>query len=366
METFYKTESAIPRQMSYSMEVRMRYLPLAIMGSAACAAVLAAQLKVDVALVNVVATVTDGRGRYVAGLSQEDFILEEDGEPQQISHFTYSDDVPVSMGIVLDASGSMERKISTATSAVERFTRMIHEDDDIFLMTFADTPRLRQDFTDDRQAFAAALRQLRVAGGTALYDALAEGLRKVRTGKHSKKAILLITDGQDTSSYLDFDRAASHVRESEILVYALGIAPSFEAMSERVPVPTGPRTGPSTRRRPRINIPGIPGIPDWPFELQQRRRPAPGSQAGMDTVDMDVLNAFADASGGKAWLLSSNTDRNNRMQDALDEIADELRNQYSIGYYPPHPLKDGKWHRIEIRTTNPRYNVRARKDYFGQ
>ena len=82
---------------------------------------------------------------------------------------------------------------------------------------------------------------------------------------------------------------------------------------------------------------------------------------------MHVLNTFADASGGKAWLLSGNwTDnRGSEIQQVLDEIAAELRNQYSIGYYPSHPLKDGKWHRIEIRAKNARYHIRARKEYFG-
>jgi Ca-activated chloride channel family protein len=90
-------------------------------------------------------------------------------------------------------------------------------------------------------------------------------------------------------------------------------------------------------------------------------------QAGEDTVDMNVLDSFADASGGKAWLLSGNwTDnRGGEIQNVLDEIASELRNQYSIGYYPSHDLNDGKWHRIEIRAKDRHYHVRSRKEYFG-
>jgi Ca-activated chloride channel family protein len=91
-------------------------------------------------------------------------------------------------------------------------------------------------------------------------------------------------------------------------------------------------------------------------------------QVGQDTVDMNVLDSFADASGGKSWLLSGSwTDnRGKEIDDVLDEIASELRNQYSIGYYPPHDMKDGKWHRIQIRTKNKHYLVRARKEYFGK
>src|SRR5881296_2915669 len=156
--------------------------------------IIAAQLKVDVALINVVATVTDETGHYVSDLTENDLIVEEDGKRQTISHFSQSNDLPVSMCVVLDTSGSMERKIGTATTAVERFIRTVHRDDDIFLMTFSNRPELRQDFTDDRDKLASALRRVTVGGGTALYDALEESLRKVKSGKHDKKAILLITD----------------------------------------------------------------------------------------------------------------------------------------------------------------------------
>src|SRR5262245_47038765 len=134
--------------------------------------IIAGQLKVDVGLVNVVATVTDEAGLYVSDLTQNDLTVFEDGKEQTISHFTQSNDLPVSMGVVLDTSGSMERKIGTATTAVERFIRTIHRDDDIFLMTFSNRPELLQDFTNDREKLARALRRVRVSGGTALYDAL--------------------------------------------------------------------------------------------------------------------------------------------------------------------------------------------------
>ena len=349
------------------------------------APVIAAQLKVDVALVNVVATITDETGRYVPDLTQDDLIVYEDGQIQKISHFSQANDLPVSIGLLLDTSGSMERKIGTATTAVERFIRSIQKDDDIFLMTFANRPDLRQDFTDDRDRLARALRRVTVGGGTALYDALDDGLRKIRQGKHDKRAILLITDGEDTSSYSTLEEAQSRVRESELLVYCLGISPAGGVLTERNPGPNpNPGPYPGGRRGPSIGfpfpgIPGIPGIPGGPFPgggrypatpvaQQYPRGPRSRGNANEDTVDMNVLDSFADASGGKAWLVSggSNENRGNEIQDALDEIAAELRNQYSIGYYPNHPFNDGKWHRIEIRTKDRRYRVRARKEYFGK
>ena len=154
-----------------------------------------AQLRVDVQLVNVVATVTDSKGRYVPDLTAEDFTLEEDGKKQQISHFSLSTDQPISVGILLDSSGSMERKISTATRAVDRFLRSIHADDEIFLMTFDDSVKVRQDFTSNRDKLWTALDKVRLAPGTSLYDAVIAGTDKIRKGKYPKKAILLLTDG---------------------------------------------------------------------------------------------------------------------------------------------------------------------------
>src|SRR5215470_16011918 len=223
------------------------------------APIIAAQLKVDVALVNVVATVTDETGHYVSDLTENDLIVEEDGKVQTISHFSQSNDLPVSMGIVLDTSGSMERKIGTATTAVDRFIRTIHKDDDIFLMTFSNRPDLLQDFTDDRDKLARALKHVTVGGGTALYDALELSLRKIKRGVQDKKAILLLTDGEDTTSESTFTEAETSVRESELLVYCLGISPSGGALTERSPYPGGGSTGPNGRRGPRSG--GSIGIP---------------------------------------------------------------------------------------------------------
>jgi VWFA-related protein len=321
----------------------------------------------------VVATVTDERGRYVSGLKAEDFILEEDGKRQEIVHFTPSRDLPVSVGIVLDTSGSMERKITTASRAIDRFIRDIHEDDDMFLMTFDDRVRVRQDFTADRERLAEALYRIRLGNGTALYDGLVAGLEKIQKGKHTKKAILLLSDGYDTSSDDDFDAALRATRESEVLVYCLGIAPEparRDPLSERPPVTVPGGTPPGTG--PRFPIPGGGGFPiPIPNPIPGRRFAAPqGPRTGqtmpsMDSIDMDVLDAIAETSGGSSWLINAGEGRTEEIRDALETIADELRNQYTLGYYPGHGLKDGQWHRIEIRTRNPNYRVRTKRDYFG-
>ena len=328
----------------------------------------AAQLRVDVRLMNVVATVTDSQGRYVEGLLASDFKLDEDGIPQQISHFSYSNNQPVSVGIVLDVSTSMDRKITTATRAVDRFLRDIHADDDIFLMTFAESVRVRQDFTSNRDKLWTALEKIKLEAGTSLFDAVIQGTDKLRNGKYPKKAVLLISDGVDTTSEHDYNVARIAVRESEVLFYALGIAADGGLrgpMSERPPVvmPGGTRIPGRTNPSP---IPGVGSPFPFPIPLPgPGRRQFPSGATTMDTVDMSSLESFASASGGKAWLITPDN-RRNRLQDALDQIADELRNQYSLGYYPAHDLNDGKWHRIELKLKYPEYNVRYRQDYFGK
>src|SRR5262252_6302647 len=150
-------------------------------------------LRVDVRLVNIYATVNDSNGRYVAGLKKKDFLVEEDGKRQTLSYVDQNQDTPVSIGIVLDTSGSMRSKLDTATEAIDKFVRTIHPDDDIFLMSFDSDTYLLQDFTSDRSKLRKALRYAESEGRTALYDALEEALKKIKFGANQKRAILLIT-----------------------------------------------------------------------------------------------------------------------------------------------------------------------------
>jgi Ca-activated chloride channel homolog len=291
-----------------------------------------AQFRVDALLINVVATVVDGKGRTVPNLTSDDFIVEEDGQPQTIKHLVPSADLPISIGVVLDASLSMETKIRTAQRAVNRFFSMIHQDDEIFLMTFTRRASLIADFTSDRTKLTNALMTgVNLGGGTSLYDSLYQALQKVKEGRYQKKAVLLVTDGEDTTSLTRFDKALQDIRESDMLVYSLGIkgAPGFD-------LGTDPLSG-----------------------------NARSSTLNSTTVDMKVLNQFGEASGGRAWEISEATFGRN-MDAVIDTIAAELRSQYSIGYYPNHPVKDGKWHSVRIRMKNPDYVARGRKEYLDK
>jgi Ca-activated chloride channel family protein len=296
----------------------------------------ASQVRVDVRLVNVVATVTDARGRNIPDLTADDFVLEEDGKRQEITHFSQDQNVPVSIGILLDTSGSMDRKIRTAVEAVERFSRRVHQNDEIFLITFSGRPVLRQDFTSDRQKLAEALRSVNATGGTALYDALDEGLKKIRSGRYNKRAILVITDGQDTASSAKLEEVMQSVRQSDLLIYPVGISALTYAKDFD------------------------------PFELSTVSAMAsrPAAQSKRDEVDINVLRALAQNSGGRAFMLAESLiNRGGQIERVLGTIADELRSQYTLGFYPSRP-DDGRYHSLRVRTRSGN-NVRARQGYVA-
>ena len=295
-------------------------------------ALLSAQFKAGVTVITVVATVVDGKGRTVPNLTIDDFIVEEDGQPQKITHFAAAPDLPISIGVVIDASLSMQSKIRTAQRAIDRFLSMIPKDDEVFLMTFANRASVIADFTSDRATLTNALMTgVNLSGGTSLYDSLYQALQKVKQGHYQKKAVLLVTDGEDTTSVTRFDKALENIREADMLVYSIGIkgAPVFDLGAESM-------SGSSS-----------------------------ASALNNTTVDMKVLNRFGEASGGRAWEISEAAFGKN-MDAVLDTIAAELRSQYSIGYYRVHRPKDGKWHSIQIRMKNPGYMVRARKEYLDK
>jgi VWFA-related protein len=365
-----------------------RWLLVVLILGLSLSTIVASQITVDVKLVTLAATVTDSAGRHVPDLKAEDFIVEEDGSPQSVTVLEQSFDAPVSMGVVLDTSTSMESKINTATSSIYRFLQTLGPDDDIFLMSFAGGVRLEQDFTNDRKKLESSLRRVRLSNGTALYDAVEKSLRKIREGHHEKKAILLVTDGEDTASLISLDEALRSVRASEVLVYCLGISPGAFGSVTRGPTqpgggpttggaggpgggPTGGPTGIPGGGRTNGSVITLPGGIQIPLPGPGRRQFPSGNPGGggggLDSVDMSVLNSIASTSGGKAWLITSNSvnGSNSQLDNALDEIAAELRSQYTIGYHPTHSLNDGKWHRVDVKMKNSRYNVRSRKEYFG-
>jgi len=296
-------------------------------------------LRVEVELVNIVATVTDREGRYVQALGAGDFQVEDNGVVQEITHFSEDTDIPISLGIVLDTSGSMVDRMRTAITALDRFVDSLHPDDEIFVTTFSNDVRLIEDLSPNRQELPPTLLSVDVSGGTALYDGIADSIARVQKGAHDKRAVIVLTDGSDTASDLSMGKALEVVRGAEVLIYALGIdALRFADEVDHVQF-----------EWPLSPIPGVSGVraPAW-TDLP---------------VDRQVLESFATASGGKAFLVSGTWTGGpeKEIDSILDEVAAELRSQYTLGYYPSQP-RDGRYHEVRVHVTGGQ-TVRTRSGY---
>lgn len=307
--------------------------------------------RTSASLVNVTVTVTDRDGRFVSGLRKGDFILYEDGKPQTITHFD-ADRVPVSLGLVMDTSGSMAgEKLTTARSAVERFLhRLLDESDEVFLYQFDSSATLVQDWTTDRNAVSRAVERLRARGGTALYDAAADAVPLAQSGSQRKKAVVIISDGNDTSSRIDAASVQQLIRETEVLVYAIGIDSGGSSRSNSSSSPTQART-PVPSPFPGSRLPQAAPPPS---------RTSSRAPRGEDGVDEATLRSITDDSGGRTEIIRDARD----LRPATAGIADELSRQYFLGY-SPSSTRDGRWHSIEVRLKRGNHLVRARKGYVA-
>lgn len=291
-------------------------------------------IRIDTDLVMLNATVTDGRGRFVADLKQSDFAVYKDGVKQQLEYFNTGDREPISLGIVFDMSGNMIDKIDGVRDAVEHFVKAVSPGDEIFLIRFSSHADLAQDFTDDKSLILSAVDQLHPDGGTALYDAIVLGLDRVSEGKHRKKALMMLTDGNDTASRIKLNDAVEQARESEVIIYALGLGHG---------------------ERGSFGHDGGHGV-----GIIFGRR-------GSDEVNMKALRAFAEATGGEAFSLE-NAHRGGRdmVDEAAMRVADELKRQYTLGYYPTNTRKDGSFRKIKVEVSNKSLRVRAKRGYYAR
>lgn len=308
-----------------------------------------------VELVNVNATVTDGTGRFVSGLGRHDFLVYEEGERQEITHFS-NERVPVSLGLVVDTSGSMAgERIEAARAALGRFVfELLGPDDEIFLARFSEYPELLEPWTTDRRRLGRAIERLNARGGTALFDAVAEAVPLAQSGRHRKKAVVIISDGHDTSSGVTVREVQQLVRETEVLVYAIGIdGPTEPTLTRRnpgrLPVP-GPMPFPIPGRRPPIQWPQPPGGGGG----------GPWTRGGSDGVDVNALRSLSDPGGGRTEIVRRARD----LDPSTAGIADELSKQYYLGYSSTLP-RDGRWHRIDVQVPRGNYQVRARTGYIA-
>jgi Ca-activated chloride channel family protein len=319
------------------------------------------RFKSGVELINVTATVTDNSGRFYGNLRKEDFIVYEDNKPVEITHFN-AERTPVSLGIVVDTSGSMVGdKWAAAVSSIDRFFRMMNDElDEFFLYRFSANPDLVADWTNDRDRLANSLRRIHPNGGTAMYDAAAEAVPMAHSGQNRKKAVVIISDGNDTSSRVGVSEVKQVVRETEVLVYAVGIDGNAE--------PTFRRQPPITRQpQPRLPIPfpfpGGRGTGRIPMPYPPSGGGGGGTYSmggGNDRVNAMALREMTDDSGGRTEIVRDFRD----LDPAVASIADELSQQYYLGY-PSPGHRDGRWHTIRVELRDPSLRVRARKGYVA-
>ncbi|HQX83434.1 MAG TPA: VWA domain-containing protein [Vicinamibacterales bacterium] len=313
----------------------------------------------NVDLINVTATVTDSSGRFVSGLTRDDFEIYEDGVLQPTSHFE-TERVPVSLGIVVDTSGSMvgERWVA-AQSAINRFLNdLLGSQDEVFLYRFDNRPELVQPWTSDRRAASRKFSGLQPRGGTAMYDAVAEAIPLAQQGTKRKKALVVISDGNDTNSRMKVNELTRLIQESELLVYAVGIEASGGSGSYSQP------SAPQKTSRPPSPSP-FPGRkvttpPPTPAPTPTRSAPPRNSGSGSDRANETALRAMTDDSGGRTEMIYSPQD----LDPATAGIASELSQQYFLGYNSAAP-KDGRWHTIEVRVKKGPYTIRARKGFIA-
>jgi Ca-activated chloride channel family protein len=313
------------------------------------------RFKSGVELINVTATVSDANGRFVSGLTKDDFVVFEDSERQTVTHFS-AERVPVSLGVVLDTSGSMAGdKIHQAQSALDRFLfDLLDAEDEVFLYRFSDHPTLLQNWTTDRMLVSRAIARIAPSGGTAMYDAIAEAIPLAAQGQHVKKALVVISDGNDTSSLIGVSQVKRQIRESEVLVYAIGI--------DGDDMPTFQRQQPPIRRPMPFPMPFPPGGGRRPG-----RMPFFAAQGGWqrgrivnDRVNVGALRDITDDTGGRTEIIHDPGD----LTPATNSIADELSKQYYLGY-ASSGKRDGRWHSIRVEVRGKSYTVRARKGFVA-
>ncbi len=268
-------------------------------------------------LITLTVTVTDTYGRYVSGLGKSAFTVLDDKKPQEITYFS-DDDSPVSVGVIFDLSGSMSgEKVKRARDALSKFIQTSHNSDEYFLIAFNSRAQLLLDKTRDGNSVLDKLTFVQTRSQTALYDACYLGVEKVQRGAHPKRALLLISDGQDNNSRYTFNELRRLLKESDVTLYGVGILSGSDA----------------------------------------------GSSMGME--GQGILDELASVSGGKAFFPRSAAE----MDDIFEQIALELRHQYSIGYKPENFVNDGRWHKVKVKVTPPRglpkLFVRTKEGYYA-
>lgn len=270
------------------------------------------------------ASVYDKDSILVENLEKEDFTIYEDRIQQEITYFG-RDDVPSTLGVVIDSSGSMRDKFDLVNEATRLFLSKNNPENELFFVAFKDEVRLEQDFTRDVEDIYDALDNVIISGGTALYDAIYLAVDKALNGNEPKKAVIVFTDGEDKDSFYSHKELIEKVEESDVQLYIVAFLDSDLSSG-------GGFFGVFKSAREKI---------------QQRIRDIPQS------------------TGGEAFF----PEEISQLNDVFHSIAYELRNQYRLSYVSSNPIRDGTWRRTDVVVKDAKergFRVRAKKGYFAK
>jgi Ca-activated chloride channel homolog len=282
------------------------------------------QFSIDVNLVALPVSVVDKDGNAIEGLTEKNFQVLEDNKPQEITLFRH-EDVPVSLGMVIDSSGSMKNKKERVYGGALSFVKESNPDDETFVVAFDSSAWLVQDFTGSLGDLVDALDGLDPRLETAMFDAVYLSVDHIKKGKFQKKALLIISDGEDNASKWGFNKVLEHVQGAkDVVIYAVGV---FEENDTR----SGGLFGKSPQKKAR-----------------------------------EALRELAELTGGQAYFPKSIDE----VADICRRIARELRNQYTVGYTSQNKNRDGNWRKVTVNLVNPPKNagkprVSTRQGYYA-
>ena len=262
----------------------------------------APSFRADSNLVVIPVSVTDPVNRFVLGLSKQDFKLFDNGVEQSIAHFS-GEDVPLSIGLAFDTSASMDYKMRTSRDAAATMLKTMSADDEVFLAEFNDKVDLSVAFTGKTQDIRDALLKVQPTGMTALLDAVKFSLSEMKQARNPRKAIVIVSDGGDNSSKYTAAQIEALVREADVEIYAMGVFDPISSLTLSPEEISGPK----------------------------------------------LLSEIASQTGGRAFAATVSSD----LPSVAARIAIELRNQYVLGYYPANQVRDGKYHTIEVKVSQP-------------
>jgi Ca-activated chloride channel homolog len=251
------------------------------------------QVQLQARLVSMTVTVLDPFGRFVTGLTKKNFEVFDDGVKQEIAHFS-DEDAPLTLGIIYDVSGSMNDLTSRSFQALRRLFETSHQEDEYFIIAFNDRAKLVQDFTTSPSEIMSRVIFVKAKGSTALFDGVYLGIEKARQGRHNKKALLIISDGEENSSRYNGRDLREMLKESDVPVYSIGISQLYAGMGT------------------------LEGLSEW--------------------------------SGGMAFAPEDEP----QTRDIYTRIALMLRHQYAIGFYPTDAASNIDWHKVRMNITAPR------------